>query len=115
LSNLQPYVDRLRQNYTEAEQYLWGFLSAKKLNGLKFRRQHAIGNFIVDFLCESRRVVVELDGGMHLNKKTQDFKRDEWLEKLGYTVLRFSNEEVFEDIHRVLTLISKYCNLQPSL
>lgn len=82
----------LRNNLTEAEKYLWYVLRVKNL-GVKFRRQVIIGNYIVDFICFERRLIIELDGGQHADNK-QDKIRDEWLEERGYRVLRFWNNEV---------------------
>ena len=98
--------ERLK-NPTEAEKVLWKSLSGKKLDGHKFRREHIIDEFIVDFVCLSQRLVIEVDGGYH-NKpeiKEADKLRTEILEDLSYKVLRFTNEEVIGDIDVVLDKI----------
>jgi len=66
----------LRRNATETEKYLWRYLKAKQLGGLKFRRQHPIGNYIVDFVCIEKSLVIELDGGQHTIEKEKDLQRD---------------------------------------
>ncbi|OGX35798.1 MAG: hypothetical protein A3C36_01365, partial [Omnitrophica WOR_2 bacterium RIFCSPHIGHO2_02_FULL_52_10] len=82
----------LRNDATEAEKHLWYVLRGKNL-GVKFRRQAAIGQYIVDFVCFERRLIVEVDGGQHAENR-QDKVRDKWLEKEGFVVLRFWNSEV---------------------
>jgi very-short-patch-repair endonuclease len=73
---------------------LWGLLRNRKLGGAKFRRQHPIGPFIVDFCCASARLVVELDGSHHGRRPLEDSERDRVLGALGYFVLRFENSEL---------------------
>ncbi len=92
-----------RSNPTEAESLLWELLRKRQL-GKPFRRQHIIGDFIVDFICLPAKLVVEVDGGYHNlgNQQTLDEKRTEWLEKKGYKVIRFTNEEVLSDTKNVI-------------
>lgn len=94
-----------RRTPTEAEQVLWQALSGKKLDGYKFRRQHAIGQFILDFCCLEKRLVVEVDGGIHDTQKEHDAARDAHLVAHGYTTLRLSNEEVLTDLPAALERI----------
>jgi very-short-patch-repair endonuclease len=90
-------------------------LRAKRLDGLKFRRQHPIGEYIVDFVCLERKVVVELDGGQHAapESKEYDRKRDAWLEKEGYSVLRFWDNEFLLKTREVLEVIREHCLRHP--
>ena len=87
----------LRHDQTEAETFVWDELRSRRFSGFKFRRQVPLGNYIVDFLCLDRRVIVELDGGQHNEAahKVYDEKRDAWLCAQGFEVLRFWNSEVF--------------------
>ena len=98
-----------RNHPTEAEAILWDYLRAERL-GVVFKRQHIIGDYIVDFVCLPARLVIELDGGYHQIPKQQveDAQRTEWLESKGYRVLRFTNEELFGGIDRVLDKIKDY-------
>ncbi|MBI4407732.1 MAG: endonuclease domain-containing protein [Candidatus Kerfeldbacteria bacterium] len=97
---------QLRLRPTPAEQQLWQRLKGKQLDGYKFRRQFALYNFIVDFYCHSLKLVIEVDGGIHTDQQAQDHRRDTMLQEHGYTVLRFTNEQVFTDIETVLKSIS---------
>ena len=109
-SLMKNHVRELRQNSTDAERRLWNFLRAKRLKGYKFRRQHLIHPFIVDFICLEKRVIIELDGGQHAEKSPYDEKRALFLESKGYTVLRFWNNEVFKETEVVLGEISRTLN-----
>ncbi len=97
----------MRNNPTEAEAILWESLKGKNL-GDKFRRQHVISDFIVDFVCLSKGLVIEVDGVIHDTQKEQDEARTEILNENGFKVIRFRNEEVLGDIDNVLTTIQKY-------
>ncbi|WP_370592806.1 endonuclease domain-containing protein [Roseivirga sp. E12] len=87
----------LRNNGTSAEATLWTLLSNKQLEGRKFRRQHSIKNYIVDFYCPSEKLIVELDGDVHFSAAgvQYDRKRDEELRELGFKIIRIENEDVF--------------------
>ena len=100
-----PTARTLRQPQTDAEALLWYYLRDKQLDGYKFRRQHPIGPYIVDFACLSRKVLIELDGGHHAEQREQDEARDRFLRNEGYRVLRFWNNEVFENCGGVLEAI----------
>ena len=91
----------LRKRPTEAELLLWRHLRYRQLNGHRFRRQHPIGKYIVDFACFERRLVIELDGGQHAGQKTYDATRTDWLRERGYKVLRFWNNQVMQEIDAV--------------
>jgi very-short-patch-repair endonuclease len=96
---------RLRKDQTEVEKILWQRLRAKQLCGFKFRRQHPIGKFIVDFVCLEKNLVIELDGGQHDIQRNKDGVRDQWLKDEGFRVLRFWNNEVNEKLEAVLEKI----------
>jgi very-short-patch-repair endonuclease len=99
---------RLRQKNTRAEELLWEKLRAKRLNGLKFRRQHPIGRYIADFYCAEAHLVIELDGSVHhiKDQKAYDKVRQEIIEVRGIRVLRIRNKEVERDIEKTLKRIS---------
>lgn len=104
---LKEYRKNLRNNLTPAENRLWLALKGKKLDGYKFRRQHSIANFIVDFYCFPEKLAIELDGGYHQDAGVQDHdaQRQAYLESLGIRVLRFRNEEVIYNLDAVLDTI----------
>jgi very-short-patch-repair endonuclease len=110
---LKTYAEENRKNPTEAESVLWEALKAKGI-GAKFRRQHIIGDFIVDFYCNEANLVIELDGGYH-NMPAQmksDAERTAALKAMGYTELRFKNEEVICNIDAVLKTIKTFTNIK---
>jgi very-short-patch-repair endonuclease len=91
---------------TEAERVLWTALRYQKARGLRFRRQHPVGRFVLDFFCPSAKLAVELDGSVHDHQVERDEERTRVLEAGGYRVLRFRNEEVFDDLPAVLRRIT---------
>ncbi|MCD4796154.1 MAG: DUF559 domain-containing protein [Candidatus Cloacimonetes bacterium] len=91
----------LRKKSTEAERILWNEIKSKKLNNIKFRFQVPYDWFILDFLCPEYKLIIELDGNYHINCKERDFERDLYFEEKGYTILRFKNKEVFDNIEKV--------------
>jgi len=95
----------LRRDMTEAESRLWKHLRAHRMGDVHFRRQHAIGNYIVDFCAPRRKLVIELDGSQHLEQKAYDAERTEFLKAQGYKVLRFWNHDVMNNLDAVLTVI----------
>lgn len=101
----------LRNNPTEAERLLWFYISGKQL-GVKFRRQHIIGQYIADFACLEKMLVIELDGGYHSlpERQVSDEIRAKYLQKQGYRVIRFTNEELYQRIDIVLTKIKNALN-----
>ena len=109
VGKLYQYGRELRQESTEAEKLLWAELRSRKLNGLKFRRQHPLDKFIVDFYCNEKKLVVELDGGVHNEKinKEYDEARTAMLAGLNVIVLRFKNEDVINNMKEVLREISE--------
>jgi Predicted pyridoxal phosphate-dependent enzyme apparently involved in regulation of cell wall biogenesis len=112
---LKEFAEENRSRPTEAESVLWEALKGNGL-GEKFRRQHIIADFIVDFFCADKGLTIELDGGYHNNppQMKSDAERTAVLSKLGYIELRFTNEEVLGDIDGVLQKISNFCNALPS-
>ena len=103
----------LRKNMTPAEKMLWQRLRNYQLDGFYFRRQHPIKYFIADFYCAKADLIVEVDGGVHNDPDAQewDINRTAELEKSGITVIRFTNEEVFNDIERVIQKIRQQLNV----
>ncbi len=108
-NGLTGFAKTLRKNTTYVEAVLWKHLRAKRFERIKFRRQQPIGNFIVDFVCFEKRIVIELDGGQHAEDTARDLERDRILAKSGYTVLRFWNHEVLENLDAVLEVIRREC------
>ena len=100
---------KLRREQTPSEELLWGYLRDRQL-GHKFRRQQRVGRFVADFICKEKRLIIELDGGVHLAQKERDAERDIYLKEYGYEVVRFKNEEVTDDINAVLDRISEKLN-----
>ncbi|MEM8508259.1 MAG: endonuclease domain-containing protein [Bacteroidota bacterium] len=107
---LEAIRKRLRKNLTPAEAFLWKHLKAKQLMGRRFQRQHGIGRYIVDFYCASEKLIIELDGEVHLNPTAEekDDLRTSYLQQLGYTLIRFENKMVFDNLFSVLEEIKSY-------
>ena len=101
---------RLRTDSTPAEAILWKHLRGRRFDDFKFRRQKPAGPYIVDFVCAGCQVIVELDGETHLDKKDYDEKRDSYLKELGYRVLRFWNNQVYDELESVLEEIYLVCH-----
>jgi very-short-patch-repair endonuclease len=97
---------RRRQHATAAEEKLWQALRGRKVGGLKWRRQVPLLAYTVDFLCVSAKLIVEIDGAQHAVDAAYDRRRSEELERIGFAVMRFPNEEVVGDIDRVLERIA---------
>jgi very-short-patch-repair endonuclease len=112
-------VDRareLRRSPTEAEVFLWRQLRSRAFQGLKFRRQVALGKYIADFVCLEKRLIIEVDGGQH-NEQVQrqyDEVRDEWLRSQGFRILRYWNNEVFEEFEAIAEAIWRAAKEAPS-
>jgi len=105
---------KLRQQSTDAERMLWKHLRAHRMAGYKFRRQVVIEPYIVDFICLDARLIVEADGGQHLEQAEDDLKRSAFLQSRGYKVIRFWNDEILTDTHVVLERIYNYLITAPS-
>ena len=96
----------MRHVSTDAEARLWWHLRAARFRGLKFRRQQPIGDYIVDFVCFERKLIVEVDGSQHLAAIDRDDARTAWLESVGLWVLRFWNDDVLRDARSVMQEIA---------
>ena len=105
----------LRHNQTEAEQKLWYHLRAHRFMGLKFKRQQPMGYYIVDFVCIEHKLIIELDGGHHQQQMEYDQQRTDWLNSQDYTVLRFWNHDVLQQIEVVLERVRLEVTLSPAL
>ena len=98
---------QLRRDATTAEALLWEALRDRRLDGLKFRRQHPVRPFVLDFFCPACKLAIELDGDIHDDQREQDEARTEYLVSLGYRVIRFNNEEVFTVLPTVVGGIAR--------
>jgi 5-methyltetrahydrofolate--homocysteine methyltransferase len=103
----KQFAREMRKNMTEAESILWEKLRHKKLKNYKFRRQHAIGDYIVDFYCPEKAIIIEVDGGIHKvpDQCRYDQIRTSYLEELGLRVIRVQNEEVMNNLTETLSKI----------
>ena len=104
---LNSFRKNLRKKLTPAEATLWRFLKSKQIDGVRFRRQFSIRNYILDFYCPKYKIVIELDGAGHFTEKgiESDKERDEYLNSIGISVLRFENELVFKRTETVVEII----------
>ena len=109
-------VKNLRKQSTDVERLVWSHLRARQCGGMKFRRQHPIGRYIADFVCLEKRLVIELDGGQHAlpADALKDRQRDAWLEKEGYMVLHFWDNEVLMNMDEVIEVIRERLMRTPS-
>jgi very-short-patch-repair endonuclease len=105
-------AQELRKQQTPTEHILWECLRNRRFLDAKFRRQHNIGQFIVDFYCSQAKLVIELDGEVHNSQKIEDANRDEWMQAHGLNVLRFGNGELLDNLEGVLCVIAEV--LEPS-
>ena len=103
--NLHLYAAQMRKEPTPFEAKLWAYLSRSQLGGYKFRRQHVVGNFICDFFCPAKGLIIEVDGDTH--DTSRDEQRDMSLLQQGYATLRFTNREIRENIEGVLSMIAE--------
>ncbi|MBR1472629.1 MAG: endonuclease domain-containing protein [Paludibacteraceae bacterium] len=106
---LKEHAQHMRKEPTEAESILWQYLNSKHL-GIKFRRQHIIDSYIVDFVCLSKKLVIEVDGKYHdkTEQKALDEQRHHRLRELGFTIIRFTNEQVMCDIENTILSIKNH-------
>ena len=112
----QKLAQALRRDMNDAEQRLWSRLRAHRMDGRKFRRQHPIGRYIVDFVCLDARLIIEVDGDSHGNdsRESLDAQRTAFLEKVGFRVIRFWNHQVLTDVDNVTETIFDALNMDPS-
>jgi len=113
-ASVQSRARQLRREQTDAEAKLWSYLRNRQLDGFKFRRQHPIGRFIVDFCCVDRRLIVELDGEVHTSQAAEDQARAEALQAAGYTIARWSNDQIEHRIANVLSEIRRLLTDSPA-
>jgi very-short-patch-repair endonuclease len=104
----------LRKNMTDAERLLSQHLRSGQAGGCKFRRQHPIGSFIVDFICIDKNLIIEVDGGQHSLQAGADEERTNYLQGKGFRVLRFWNHEVLQNLESVLSLIYSHLEQNPT-
>ena len=107
IGKLYQYGRELRQSSTKAEKILWEYLRNRKLDGLKFRRQHPLDKYIADFYCHEIKLVIEVDGSVHNNDDQIkiDEARSNWLNELGIDIMRFKNDDVMNKIELVIEAI----------
>ena len=105
MDRFKKFQKALRSSQTDAENLIWYHLRNNGLAGFKFRRQHQLQGYIVDFVCLEKKLIIELDGGQHSEQEAYDHHRTEQLQKDGFQVLRFWNDEVVKQIKDVLSVI----------
>ena len=105
---LKEFRRELRNNATATERALWQVLKGKQLGGYKFRRQHSVGRYVIDFYCPAVRLAIEIDGPIHDSSKAWDGNRTAYLNTHGIDVLRFSNEDISFNLPQVLRAISDF-------
>jgi very-short-patch-repair endonuclease len=107
---LKPLARNLRSNMTDAEQLIWSKIRRKQITDAQFYRQKNIGNYIVDFYCAKRKLIIEVDGGQHYNREVmkKDQERNRYLQGLGLTMLRFSDIDVLNNIDGVVERIHEH-------
>ena len=103
------FAKHMRSNMTKEEVKLWNIVRAKRFHGLKFKRQVLVGEYIVDFLCQEKMCIIEIDGGQHneIENKQNDDTRTRYLESCGYKVLRFWNNEIWDNIEGVCAILEQ--------
>jgi very-short-patch-repair endonuclease len=106
--NIKRKARDLRKKMTKTENILWNRLRNRQIKGMYFRRQHPYGIYILDFFCHKANLAIEIDGEIHLSKKIYDTERTHYLEATGIKVIRFRNDEVEENIQRVLNMIGSF-------
>ena len=112
MNNKTILARNLRKNSTIQERRLWNLLKNRQFHNLKFKRQQPIGDYIVDFICKEAKVIIEIDGGQHNISKNIEYDktRTDFLNSLGYKVIRFWNNEIYEDIDGVLLRLKQEIN-----
>jgi len=105
---------QLRSNMTDAEKAVWQMLRSRQMSGYRFRRQHPFGDYILDFVCLSIKLVIEIDGGQHAEQVAADNQRDQFLRDAGFRVLRFWNNQVLTETEAVREAIWQSLQASPS-
>ncbi|MGN8055800.1 endonuclease domain-containing protein [Pedobacter sp. 22163] len=107
---LFEFSKALRKNQTEAEEIMWQCLRNRKILNFKFRRQHPVHKFIADFYCHEAKLIVEIDGGIHNHHENQEYdqNRTDELKEIGITIIRFTNEDVNNNLNEVINVIKRY-------
>ncbi|MEZ0307072.1 MAG: endonuclease domain-containing protein [Ramlibacter sp.] len=103
-ANAQKYARVLRHETTDSERRLWSRLRMEQL-GVKFRRQHPVGNYVADFACLGPRLIIELDGSQHADQTGYDAARDQYLRSMGFEVLRFPSNDPFKNMDGLLSVV----------
>jgi very-short-patch-repair endonuclease len=109
--DMRTWAREMRGRMTDAEALLWQILRNRRIAGAKFRRQHPVGRYILDFYCDEKKLGIELDGGQHAEAVDYDARRDAWLRTQGIRVLRFWNNQVLTETEAVMEAI--YSELLP--
>lgn len=109
LRYLKQRRQKLRNTATPAENALWQILKGKQLNGAKFRRQHSVGNYVLDFYCPEFKLAIELDGQGHFEEAQmlKDAEREKFINEFGIKIIRIENKNVFENVDSVITFIEE--------
>lgn len=112
MNNKTILARNLRKNATIQERRLWNLLKNRQFCNLKFKRQQPVGEYIVDFICKEAKIIIEVDGGQHNTNDNirRDKERTDYLEGLGYKVIRFWNNEIHEDIDGILSKLKEEIN-----
>jgi len=110
---MKERAKELRRNMTDAENRMWYYLRNRRLGEYKFVRELVIGHYIADFVCREKKLVIEIDGGQHMDAVEYDALRTKYLESLGYRVLRIWNNEVFKNIQGVMDSILNLLDTVP--
>ena len=110
MEDIKKIAKTLRKNSTIQEKRLWNLLKNRQFHNLKFKRQSPIGKYVVDFICHERKLIIELDGGQHNENKNieNDIERTNFLESLGFKIIRFWNNDIYKNIDGVITEIEKH-------
>lgn len=109
------FARKLRKEQTPQESKFWSIVRNHKFYSLEFRRQYPMGDYIVDFICREKKIIIELDGGQHneLENVEYDKQRSLYLEKRGYKVIRFWNNDIDDNIEGVYEILKNSCNIHP--
>ena len=112
MNNKTILARNLRKNSTIQERRLWNLLKNRQFHNLKFKRQQPIGDYIVDFICKEAKIIIEIDGGQHNEPENIEYDktRTEYLNTLGYKVIRFWNNEIYENIEGVVLRLREEIN-----